>query len=82
MVLGIHRMRRGSRVAACAVVGLFLAGKLLAGDPLRWSVWDAAVLLALANGAWGAFQLAAVRRDAADVPAAPEPRRRFGRAFG
>jgi hypothetical protein len=82
MVFGIHRMRRGSRVAACAVVAVPVVLKLLSAHPLLWSFWDVAVVAVLANGAWGAFQLGAVRRDAAGLPPAPEPRVRFGRAFG
>ena len=70
MVYGIQRMRRGSRVAACAVVGFALFSVLTKGLG-EINVLDAIVLALLANGAWGVFQLAEVRRDAAHVPPAP-----------
>jgi hypothetical protein len=71
-----ERMRRGSRLAACILLGLFGGAKLLSwlagGQPL-WSgaLWTVLIFSALANGVWGTFALAAVRRDAAHVPPAP-----------
>jgi hypothetical protein len=71
-----ERMRRGSRAAACIVLGLFVSAKLnswlAAGEPL-WSgaLWAVLIFCALANGVWGTFALAAVRRDAEHVPPAP-----------
>ena len=64
LVYGIHRMRQGSRVAACAVVAAVLLMTLASGIDL----FNAIVLALLVNGAWGVFQLARVRRDAAHVP--------------
>ncbi len=67
LVYGIHRMRQGSRAAACAVVGAVLLMSLGSGINL----FNAIVLALVANGAWGVFQLARVRRDAEHVPPAP-----------
>ena len=81
VLFSTERMRRGDRAAACVLLGLFvlakLAGWLLNGEPL-WNglVWTVIIFGALANGVWGTFELAAVRRAAVDVPPAPprEPR--------
>ena len=71
MIYGIHRMRQGSRLAACSVVGAALLMSLVRGLGGGINVLDAIVLALLANGAWGVFQLAGVRRDAEHVPPAP-----------
>jgi hypothetical protein len=69
-------MKRGSRLAAALVLGLFVLAKLadwlLAGVPwYSGLLWTLIILGALANGLWGTFALAAVTRDAANVPPAP-----------
>lgn len=80
VLFSTERMRRGDRAAACALLGVFVLAKLAAwllnGEPL-WHglVWTLIIVGALANGVWGTFELAAVRRAAADVPPAP-PRSR------
>jgi hypothetical protein len=66
-------LRRGSRVAALLLVGAVVAAKLrswlYAHEPITYgSVWTIIVLVALANGVWGTFELAAARRDAARIP--------------
>ena len=76
LLIATERMRHGSRAAACVLLSLFLAAKLgawaLGGEPLwRGALWSVIILGALANGVWGTFALAAVRRDAALVPPAP-----------
>ena len=73
-----ERTRVGSRVAACALVALFVVAKLVDDRPL-WAgaLWSLIILGALANGVWGTFALAAARRDALLVPPAP-PRRGEG----
>ncbi len=73
MTYGIHRMRQGSRGAAIAVVGAALLMSLSRGLA-GFGVLDAIVLALLANGAWGVFGLARVRRDAEHVPPAPMTR--------
>ena len=73
MVYGIHRMRQGSRTAACVVLGAALLISLARGIA-ELDVFDAIVIALLANGAWGVFQLARVRRDAEHVPPAPVTR--------
>jgi hypothetical protein len=71
-----EEMRRGSRVAACVLLGMFVSAKLsswlVQGQPL-WSgaLWTILFLGALGSGVWGTFALAAVRRDALLVPPAP-----------
>jgi hypothetical protein len=76
LLFATERMRRGSRVAACALLGLFVAGRLsawlLAGQPI-WNglLWTVIIGGALANATWGTFALAAVQRDTALVPPAP-----------
>ena len=79
-----EQMKRGSRLAACLLFGLFAAAKVSAwlmqgqslGSGLLWTVLIAG---GLANGIWGTFELAAVQRDALRVPPAPprEPRARL-----
>lgn len=76
ILFATERMRRGSRAAACILLGLFVSAKLnswlAAGAPL-WSgaLWAVLIFCALANGVWGTFALAAVKRDAEHVPPAP-----------
>ena len=76
ILFATERMRRGGRLAACILLGLFVGAKLLSwlagGQPL-WSgaLWTVLIFCALANGVWGTFALAAVKRDAAHVPPAP-----------
>ncbi|GLC28539.1 hypothetical protein [Roseisolibacter agri] len=70
------RLRRGSRVAACALLGWFvftkLASWLITGQPLwHGAIWTLIIGGALVNGVWGAFELARVARESADVPPAP-----------
>ena len=73
-------LRRGSRVAAllllAAVVGAKLRSLFYAHEPWNYgAVWMAILLLTTGNGVWGAFSLAAARRDAAELGAAePESR--------
>lgn len=69
-------LRRGSRVAALLLFAAVLAAKLrswlYAHEPLSYgAVWTIIVLIAVANGVWGTFELAAARRDAARIPPAP-----------
>jgi hypothetical protein len=69
-------LRRGSRTAALLLVAAVVAAKLrswlYAHEPLRYgAVWTIIVLIALANGVWGTFELAAARRDAAGGSAHP-----------
>ena len=69
-------LRRGSRVAALLLLLAFLSAKLanwlVAGDPIYSGLLGTVVVIgALANGVWGAFELAAVRREAALIPPAP-----------
>jgi hypothetical protein len=69
-------MRRGSRLAACLLLVLFIAAKLsdwlLAGVPWwHGALWTVIIAGALSNGVWGTFALAAVQRAAAQVPPAP-----------
>jgi hypothetical protein len=70
-----ERTRAGSRVAACALVAMFVLAKLVDARPL-WAgaLWSLIILGALANGVWGTFALAATRRDAHLVPPAPARR--------
>jgi len=77
-VLGLSELlRRGNRVAAGLLLAAFVVAKLsawlLGGEPL-WSgaLWTVILGGALVNGVWGTIELAAVRRDAASVPPAPE----------
>jgi len=76
ILFATERMRRGGRVSACILLGLFVSAKLLSwlagGQPL-WSgaLWTVLIFCALANGVWGTFALAAVKRDAVHVPPAP-----------
>lgn len=61
-------LRRGSRVAAVlllsAVVGAKLRSLLFAHEALTYGgVWTVILLVATANGVWGAFALAAARRE-------------------
>lgn len=79
MAWGIYRMRAGSRAAAVSVVGFGVLTSALAAVAHRFGVIDAVALAALVNGAYGVFELARVRRDAALVPPAP-PRARLTRA--
>jgi hypothetical protein len=84
LLFATERLRRGSRLAACALLGLFVAGRLgawfVGGQPVwKGLLWTVILGGAFANAAWGAFALAAVRRDAALVPPAP-PRPGIGRA--
>jgi ribose/xylose/arabinose/galactoside ABC-type transport system permease subunit len=74
---GSELLRRGSRAAASLLLGLFVLAKLsswlLAGEPLWHGVlWTVIITAALVNGVWGTFELAAVRREAATIPPAPE----------
>ena len=76
ILFATERMRRGGRVAACILLALFVGAKLLswlAGGAPLWSgaLWTVLIFCALANGVWGTFALAAVRRDAEHVPPAP-----------
>lgn len=76
IVFATERMRRGSRIAACLLLLLFVAAKLsdwlLGGVPLwHGALWSVIIAAALANGVWGTFILAAVQREAALVPPAP-----------
>lgn len=69
-------LRRGSRLAAILLFLAFVAAKLgswlVAGEPIyQGAVWSLIIAGALANGVWGAFELAAVRRDAALIPPVP-----------
>jgi hypothetical protein len=68
-------LRRGSRTAAILLVIAFVAAKLLSwlgGDPIyAGALWTIIILGALLNGVWGAFELTAVKREAATVPPAP-----------
>jgi hypothetical protein len=70
-------LRRGNRVAAGLLLATFVLAKfsawLLGGEPLwHGALWTVILGGALVNGVWGTIELAAVRRDAASVPAAPE----------
>jgi hypothetical protein len=84
LLYATERMRRGSRVAACTLLGLFVVGRLadwfVSGVPV-WNglLWTVLIGGALATGTSGTFALAAVRRDALLVPPAP-PRPSHGRA--
>jgi hypothetical protein len=75
ILFATERMRLGSRVAACALFGLFVLTKLL--DIMGGAQWYAGLLwtviigAALGNAVWGTFMLAGVRREAALVPPAP-----------
>ena len=69
-------LRRGSRIAALLLFVSFLAAKLgawlVGGEPIyAGALWTVIIAGALANGVWGAFELAAVQRDAALIPPAP-----------
>lgn len=69
-------LRRGSRTAAVVLFSAVIGAKLLswrvAREPLSYgAVWTIILIAALANGVWGAFALAAVRREAATLPPAP-----------
>jgi hypothetical protein len=69
-------LRRGSRIAAILLLLAFVSAKLanwlVAGAPIySGALWTLIVGGALANGAWGAFELAAARREAALIPPAP-----------
>ncbi len=69
-------LRRGSRAAAIilflAFVGAKLGAWLLAGEPIyQGALWTVVIAAALANGVWGAFALAEVRRKAAQIPPVP-----------
>ena len=79
-----ERMRRGSRVAATALLAFFvltkLADWLLGGAPIyAGALWTVIILGALVNGVWGTFALAKVRKDAASVPPAPPREQRSAR---
>ena len=77
ILFATERMRRGGRVAACVLLGLFVTAKLsswlVGGTPLwQGALWTVVIFGALANGVWGTFALAAVQRDAEHVPPAPQ----------
>ena len=86
LLFATERMRRGSRVAACFLLGLFVVARLgswlLGGQPL-WQglIINLLVLGALANAVWGTFALEAVRREAVHVPPAPARPRDPAAAF-
>jgi hypothetical protein len=75
ILVGGEFLRRGNRVVAILLVLAFVAAKLLSwlgGDPIyAGALWTLIIFGALLNGVWGAFELAAVRREAATVPPAP-----------
>lgn len=76
LLLATQRMKHGSRVAGCILLTLFILAKLSAwligGQPLWHGLfWTIVIAGGLMNGVWGTFALAAVRRDAVDVPPAP-----------
>jgi hypothetical protein len=69
-------LRRGSLIASILLFASFVAAKLaawlVAGEPIyAGALWTIIIAGALANGVWGAFELARVRRDAALIPPAP-----------
>jgi hypothetical protein len=69
-------LRRGSRIAAILLLVAFVTAKLatwlVVGDPIySGALWSLIIVGALANGVWGAFELAAVRHEAALIPPAP-----------
>ena len=71
-----ERVRRGDRWAAVALLVYFVlekVGRAVAGTEPLWNGALVAAILAfcLAQGVWGTFALARVRRDAAAVPPAP-----------
>jgi hypothetical protein len=76
-VLGLSEMlRRGNLLAAGLLLGAFLLAKLsawlLAGEPWWHGIfWTLLIAGALANGLWGSFAMAAIRREAATIPPAP-----------
>ena len=77
-ILGLSELlRRGNRLAAGLLLAAFIVAKLtswlLAGEPLwHGALWTVIIGGALINGVWGTVEMAAVRRDAATVPPAPE----------
>lgn len=76
LLVASELLRRGNRIAALALFGAFVAAKLatwlVAGVPLYHALlWTIVIAGALGNGVWGAFELAAVRREAALIPPAP-----------
>ena len=76
LLFATERMRKGSRAAAISVLGVVILTKLVdwlvAGSPVyAGALWMVIILGALANGVWGTFILARVRREAALVPPAP-----------
>jgi hypothetical protein len=76
LLVASELLRRGSRIAAVLLLVAFLAAKLatwlLGGSPIySGALWSLIIAGALANGVWGAFELAAVRRQAALIPPAP-----------
>lgn len=76
LLFATQRMKHGSRVAGCVLLTLFILAKLgswlVGGQPLWHGLfWTIVIAGGLANGVWGTFALAAVHRDAANVPPAP-----------
>ena len=76
LLVASELLRRGSRIAAIFLLVAFLAAKLatwlFGGSPIySGALWSVIIVGALANGVWGAFELAAARREAALIPPAP-----------
>ncbi len=77
IILGLSELLRGgSRIAASLLLAAFVLSKLSAwlvgGEPVwHGALWTVIVAGALVNGAWGAFELTAIRREAATLPPAP-----------
>jgi hypothetical protein len=75
ILVASQMLSRGNRIAAIVLVTAFagakLASWLVAKEPIyQGALWTVIIAGALANGVWGAFELAAVRRDAALIPPA------------
>jgi len=71
ILLATERMRRGSRVAACVLLALSGFVAIASGVLITVRVLFAGLTVMFANGVWGAFALARVRRDAGHISPAP-----------
>ena len=76
VLVAAERVRRGGRWAAVALLAYFVlekVGRAVAGTEPLWSgaLVTAILVFCLAQGVWGTFALARVRREAAEIPPAP-----------